>query len=97
MQDIESRLNPVTAEQIQQYFKAQNLKVDYQVPKGLNERQKQEIQKLIDNGAINLDSKQQENAKEAKNMEQKESKAQEHTQEKAQEKTNKPKSKGRGR
>ena len=72
LQDIESRLNPVTAEQIQQYFKAQNLKVDCQVPKGLNERQKQEVQKLIDNGAINLDSKQQENAKEVKNTEQKE-------------------------
>ncbi|BAM33240.1 DUF1738 domain-containing protein [Helicobacter cinaedi] len=97
LQDIESRLNPVTAEQIQQYFKAQNLKVDYQVPKGLNERQKQEVQNLIDNGAIKLDVKQQENAKEAKNTEQKESKAQEHTQEKAQEKTNKPKSKARGR
>ena len=55
------------------------------------------MQNLIDNGAIKLDSKQQENAKEAKNTEQKESKAQEHTQEKAQEKANKPKSKARGR
>lgn len=97
LQDIKKQLTPTTAEQLTHYFNAQNFNKDYQVPKGLNERQKQEVQKLIDNGAINLDSKQQENAKEVKNTEQKESKAQEHTQEKAQEKANKPKSKARGR
>lgn len=85
LEDIASRLNPVTAEQIQEYFKAQNLKIDYKVPQGLNEKQKQEIQKLIDNGAIKTETKAQENTKENKQ------------ESKTQEKESKPKSKGRGR
>lgn len=47
LEDIADKLTSVTREQIETYFKAQNFKQDYVVPKGLNEKQKEQVAKVV--------------------------------------------------
>lgn len=84
LEDIADKLHPVTREQIENYFKAQNFKKDYDVPQALNERQKEQVNIMV-NEAIEKKNKtpKQEvtKAKEAEQV-QKENVAQEQEQEK---------------
>lgn len=47
LEDIADKLHPVTREQIEIYFKAQNFKKDYDVPQALNERQNERQKEQI--------------------------------------------------
>lgn len=47
LQDIADKLTSVTREQIETYFKAQNFKQDYVMPKGLNEKQKEQVEQIV--------------------------------------------------
>ncbi|TLD86480.1 DUF1738 domain-containing protein [Helicobacter sp. MIT 03-1614] len=47
LEDIAEKLTPVTKEQIETYFKAQNYKQDYSVPKSLNQKQKEQVAKIV--------------------------------------------------
>lgn len=47
LEDIAEKLTPVTKEQIETYFKAQNYKQDYSVPKSLNQKQKEQIEQIV--------------------------------------------------
>lgn len=46
LEDIAERLTPITKEQIETYFKAQNYKQDYSVPKSLNQKQKEQVEQI---------------------------------------------------
>lgn len=89
LEDIAERLTPITKEQIETYFKAQNYKQDYSVPKSLNQKQKEQVEQI----ATQIIKKQDEKA----------TKVQKPTQEQKKVKTAKTeapkttKSKGRGR
>ncbi|MDE7235264.1 MULTISPECIES: ArdC family protein [Helicobacter] len=89
LEDIAEKLTPVTKEQIETYFKAQNYKQDYSVPKSLNQKQKEQVEQI----ATQIIKKQDEKA----------TKVQKPTQEQEKAKTAKTeapkttKSKGRGR
>ncbi|HIV49339.1 MAG TPA: ArdC family protein [Candidatus Helicobacter avicola] len=47
LEDIADKFYPVTREQIETYFKAQNFKKDYDVPQALNDRQKEQINTIV--------------------------------------------------
>lgn len=107
--DIKDKLTPQIAEQIKEYFKAQNNNIDYKVPRPLNNVQKNEVEqiasKVIENQNNLFNQKiaptqtqTQEKAQEAPKVEQTQEVKQE-TQEQKQTQAKKPavKSKGRGR
>lgn len=89
LEDIADRLHPVTRDQIETYFKAQNFKKDYDVPQALNERQKEQVNNMINDALKNTQEAPKQEATKAKEAEQvqKENIAQENTQ------TRKPQSK----
>lgn len=66
LQDIEEKLTPVTKEQIEEYFKAQNFHKPYDVTKGLNERQKEQVKALLNEKKTQTQEKTQENKEEKK-------------------------------
>ena len=48
LEDMKGILKDQTVEQIKEYFKAQNAKMDYKAPQGLNAIQKEQVQAMID-------------------------------------------------
>lgn len=66
LQDIGEKLTPVTKEQIEEYFKAQNFHKPYDVTKGLNERQKEQVKALLNEKETQTQEKTQENKEEKK-------------------------------
>ncbi len=82
LEDIADKLHPVTRDQIETYFKAQNFKKDYDVPQALNERQKEQVNNMINDALKKTQEAPKQEATKAKEAEQvqKESIAQENTQ-----------------
>ena len=83
------KLNPETMDAIQSYMNAQSRGFDYEVPKGLNQKQKEQVEKIVKDGISQAQAQKQEVAK-TENKEVKQE-AQKQTN------VNKPKAKGRGR
>ncbi|RAX55483.1 ArdC-like ssDNA-binding domain-containing protein [Helicobacter sp. 10-6591] len=64
-EDIAKELKPTTREQIEEYFKAQNQGKDFIVPRGLNEVQKEQVQKIATNIVNNTKTETNEHTKES--------------------------------
>ncbi|MGI0405883.1 ArdC family protein [Helicobacter himalayensis] len=89
LEDIAEKLTPVTKEQIETYFKAQNYKQDYSVPKSLNQKQKEQVEQI----ATQIIKKQDEKATKVQKPTQEQEKAK--TAKTGAPKTTKPKGRGR--